>query len=118
MATNKDILEQIEDLRKKIPNGEITLLTKSIEDLQTSQKDLKDDIRDLKRQLLDPDDGVVVRVNKNSATRKYWSARNDEVESTFANIKALLNWKSNVNKALWIVYGSIVGLVIKILFWK
>ena len=118
MATNKDILEQIEDLRKKIPNGEITLLTKSIEDLQTSQKDLKYDIRDLKRQLLDPDDGVVVRVNKNSATRKYWNNRNDEVESSFANIKHLLNWKSNVNKALWIVYGSIVGLVIKILFWE
>lgn len=118
MATNKDILEQIEDLRKKIPNGEITLLTKAVEDLQISQKDLKEDIRDLKKQLLDPDDGVVVRVNKNSATRKYWSARTDEVENTFNSIRDLLNWKHNVNKALWIVYSSLMGLVVKILFWE
>ena len=118
MATNKDILEQIEDLRKKIPNGEITLLTKAVEDLQISQKDSKEDIRDLKKQLLDPDDGGVVRVNKNSATRKYWSARTDEVENTFNSIRDLLNWKHNVNKALWIVYSSLMGLVVKILFWE
>ena len=66
VATNKEILEQIDELRKKIPNGELTLLAKSIEDLQIGQKELKDDIRDLKKQLLDPDDGVVVRVNNSN----------------------------------------------------
>jgi hypothetical protein len=118
MATNKDILEQIEDLRKKIPNGEITLLTKAVEDLQISQKDLKEDIRDLKKQLLDPDDGVVVRVNKNSENRRYWEARNDEVEGGFAYIRQLMNWKDGVNRALWILFSVVVSMIIKLAFFN
>lgn len=115
MATNKEILEQIEDLRKKMPNGELTLLAKSVDDLQNGQKELKKDIRDLKKQLLDPDDGVVIRVNKNSDVRKYWETRNDDVESGFSHIRNLLNWQFGVNKALWILFTAVVGLVIKTL---
>jgi hypothetical protein len=118
VASNKEILEQIEDLRKRMPNGELTLLAKAVEDLQVGQKELKGDIRDLKRQLLDPDDGVVVRVNKNSETRKYWDLRNDEVENGFSNIKNLLSWQSGANRALWILFTVIVGVIIKLAFFN
>ena len=64
-TTNKEILELVEELRSKMPNGNIALLQKSVEDLSTNQDTLKDSIRDLKKQLLDPDNGVVVRVNRN-----------------------------------------------------
>ena len=41
-VTNKEILKQIEELRGKMPNGELTLLKKSVEDLQEDHKELRD----------------------------------------------------------------------------
>ena len=64
--TNKEILEAVEILKSKLPNGEITLLKKAVEDLQIGQDEIKDDISDLKERLLNPDGGIVSRVNKNS----------------------------------------------------
>jgi len=118
VATNKEILEQIDDLRKKIPNGEITLLAKSIEDLQIGQKELKDDIRDLKKQLLDPDDGVVVRVNKNSSFRREQEKKISGYEDALDKFRVVLTWKDGVNKALWILFGTLAGLLAKLVFWK
>ena len=39
--TNKEILEEIEFLKKKLPNGEFALLKKSVEDLGLGQNSLK-----------------------------------------------------------------------------
>ena len=116
--TNKEILEAVEIIKSKLPNGEITLLKVAVEDLQEGQNDLKKDIRDLKRQLLDPDDGVVVRVNKNSEIRRYWEGRNDEVESGFSHIRNLINWQDGVNKALWILFGATVSIAVKLIFFN
>ena len=115
--TNKEILEAVEIIKSKLPNGEITLLKLAIEDLQEGQKELKETIRDLKKQLLDPDSGVVIRVNKNSEVRRSWESRNDEVEGAITSVKSLTRWKDGVTNALWILFSAIVGLIGKILFW-
>lgn len=115
--TNKEILEAVEIIKRKLPNGEITLLKAAIEDLQEDQKELKEDIRDLKKQLLDPEDGIVVRVNKNSDVRRYWESRNNEVEGGFSDIRKLNSWKEGVTNALWILFTAIVGIIGKIVFW-
>ena len=110
--TNKEILEEIEFLKKKLPNGEFALLKKSVEDLSIGQNSLKSSIRELKVQLLDPEDGVVVRVNRNSEFRK---GLKDCVES-FGNIEDsvedIISWKNNVSKALWILFTAVVGLLV------
>jgi len=115
--TNKEILEAVEIIKSKLPNGEITLLKLAIEDLQEGQKELKETIRDLKKQLLDPDSGVVIRVNKNSEVRRFWEGRNEEVEGTITSVKSLTRWKDGVTNALWILFSAVVGLIGKILFW-
>jgi len=38
--------------------------------LHEELQDLKQDIRDIKLRLLDPEDGLVVRINKNTSFRK------------------------------------------------
>ena len=110
--TNKEILEEIEFLKKKLPNGEFALLKKSVEDLHGGQETLRSSIRVLKKQLLDPEDGVVVRVNRNSEFRK---GLKDCVES-FGNIEDsvedIISWKNNVSKALWILFTAVVGLLV------
>ena len=116
--TNKEILEEIEFLKKKLPNGEFALLKKSVEDLSIGQNSLKSSIRELKQQLLDPDNGVVVRVNRNSEFRKDSEQRGPMCQQSFENmedsVNSILGWKDNVSKALWILFTAVVGLIIKL----
>ena len=115
--TNKEILEEIEFLKTKLPNGEFALLKKSVEDLSIGQNSLKSSIRELKQQLLDPDNGVVVRVNRNSEFRKDSEQRGPLCQQSFENmedsVNSILGWKDNVSKALWILFTGIAGLIIK-----
>ena len=115
--TNKEILEEIEFLKTKLPNGEFALLKKSVEDLSGGQEALKSSIRELKQQLLDPDGGVVVRVNRNSDFRKESEQRGPLCQQSFENmednVNSILSWKENVTKALWILFTGIAGLIIK-----
>ena len=117
--TNKEILEEIEFLKKKLPNGEFALLKKSVEDLSSGQESLRSSIRELKQQLLDPDNGVVVRVNRNSEFRKDSEKRGPLCEQSFNNmedsVQDIISWKDNVTKALWIMFTGIVGLILKTL---
>ena len=118
--TNKEILDEIEILKKKLPNGEFALLKKSVEDLGGGQDALKSSIRELKQQLLDPDNGVVVRVNRNSDFRKEIEQRGPLCQHSFENmednVNSILGWKDNVSKALWILFTGIAGIIVKILF--
>ena len=118
--TNKEILEEIEFLKKKLPNGEFALLKKSVEELSIGQNALKSSIRELKQQLLDPDNGVVVRVNRNSDFRKESEQRGPLCQQSFENmedsVNSILGWKDNVTRALWILFTGIAGLIVKILF--
>ena len=115
--TNREILDEIEILKKKLPNGEFALLKKSVEDLSSGQNALKSSIRELKQQLLDPDNGVVVRVNRNSDFRKESEQRGPLCQQSFENmednVNSILSWKDNVSRALWILFTGIAGLIIK-----
>ena len=118
--TNKEILEEIEFLKKKLPNGELALLKKSVEDLHGGQESLRSSIRNLKQQLLDPDNGGVVRVKRNSDFRKESEQRGPLCQQSFEtmedSVNSILGWKDNVSKALWILFTGIAGIIVKILF--
>ena len=92
-ATNTDIIEKLECMEIRLPNGEL--------------QQIQEDIRDIKEILLDPEDGLVVRVNKNT----YWRKQVD-----VDDIKELKSFKSTVTKALWVVYAAVIGLISKILW--
>ena len=119
-TTNKEILELVEELKSKMPNGNIALLQKSVEDLKINQDTLKDSIRDLKKQLLDPDDGVVVRVNRNSEFRKDSQEKGPLCQKSFEEmqdkVEDLTDWKSNVTRFIWILLTTIIGLVAKVIY--
>jgi len=93
MATNKHIMERLECIENRLPNGEL--------------KEIQEDLRDIKEILLDPEDGLVVRVNKNT----YWRKQINPDD-----IKELQGFKSSVTRALWMVYAAVVGLISKIIW--
>ena len=94
MATNKDILQRLESIESKLPNGEL--------------EEMHGMIKEIKEILLDPEDGIIVRVNKNTFWRKEIDA--DE-------FKALIRWKQAVNSAIYVVYTALVGIILKLIFW-
>ena len=91
--TNKEICERLDCIEKKMPNGEL--------------KEMHENIKEIKAILLDPEDGLIVRVNKNT----YWRRELDADE-----FKALLRWKQGVTHAMWVVYSAVIGILIKIIF--
>ena len=93
MATNKEIVERLHCIEQKLPNGEL--------------KEMHEMMKEIKEILLDPEDGIVVRVNKNT----YWRRELDADE-----FKALLRWKQAVTHALWISYSALLAIIIKIVF--
>ena len=111
-----DILDALEVIKEKLPNGELKVIQERIETIESAQYDMKEDLRTIRRQLLDPEDGIVVRVNKNTEFRK----RKEESEKEFTKIldehKELMSFKATTTRVLWILFTAVVGIVISMLF--
>jgi hypothetical protein len=112
----EEILSALEVIKKKLPNGELEIIKNSIQSLSQDQKTIKEDLEYFKKRLFNPDDGVIVRINKNTDS----ITRNEETIEEFPDLKNkvdnLEKWKDGVSKALWIVYTSLVGIIISLIF--
>jgi hypothetical protein len=64
------------------------------EQLHEELLELKADVREIKVRLLDPDDGAISRVNRNTDFRK------------------------KANGALWSVWVAMIGVLAKLIFWN
>ena len=91
--TNKEIIEKLDCLEARVSGNEL--------------KEIHQVVNEIKEILLDPEDGLIVRVNKNT----YWRKEIDADE-----FKALLRWKQGVTHAMWIGYTTIFGIIIKLIF--
>ena len=113
-----EILEALELIKAKMPNGEIKVIQEKISSIDSSQEEMHEDLRLIKKQLLDPEDGIVVRVNKNTDFRK----KKEEAERDYSKIidehKELMSFKGTVTKFLWIIISSIAGIIVALLFGK
>ena len=81
--TNQHLSDRLDCIEARLPNGEI--------------KEMHQNIKEIKEILLDPEDGIIVRVNKNTFWRK-------EIDSD--EFKALIRWKQTINSALYVVQIS------------
>jgi len=102
------LLSEIKHIKHHMPNGELKAMQKDMEDL-------KADISDLKYTLLNPDNGVIVNTNKNTEYRK--ELQNNEVDfrNKLSEIDDLKRWKDGVTKALWIIFGILATVIVRML---
>ena len=119
-------MTKISELDCKICNQEITLMKKDIEILSEDIKELNKKIDTLMIKLLDPDEGIVVRVNKNTERLderdKHMGKwlKDEELPSWMKDLDdfhQMKRWKGNVTKALWGLYAAVVGWIVKTFFW-
>lgn len=104
------IVLELHTLKTKMPNGEFKAMARDIEELKTSYHDIKDNISDIKFTLLNPEDGVIVKVNKVSEWRQSKEKKSEEYENALQEVRDLMKWKEGASKALWIIFTAIVGL--------
>jgi hypothetical protein len=110
------IVLELHTLKTKMPNGELKAMARDIEDLKTSYHDIKDNISDIKFTLLNPEDGVIVKVNKVSEWRQAKEKKSEEYENALQEVRDLMKWKEGASKALWIIFTAIVGLSFNVFF--
>jgi endonuclease I len=114
MATQKDILEEILSeisvMKTKLPNGELKRMEASIHEMKSDYSEIKSDLSDMKYTLLNPEDGVIVRVNKNTAFRYEREEKSPFYDDIIIEFKKMQDWKSGVTKALWILFGAMIGV--------
>ena len=102
------VLKELSSIKDDMPNGELKAL---IEDV----KDLKDNVSDLKYTLLNPEEGVIVKTNKNTDFRQRMEAGDKDFVAKMAEVEDLKRWKDGVTKALWILFAGLAGVIIKLL---
>ena len=95
MATNKDILKKLDCVETKLMSGEL--------------EEIHETVKEIKEVLLDPEDGIIVRVNKNT----YWRKQID-----IQDLNELKSFKNNVTKALWGIYTVVLGIIAKLMIWE
>ena len=114
--TIERILDELVTMRAKLPNGELKVIQSSIEDLKHSQADIKSDVSEMKKRLLDPETGIIVRLNQNTKYINDKQDLEDYYEEIIDQHKELLSWKNNMTKAMWIVFTALVGILTKMMF--
>ena len=75
-------------------HNEIKLVKKDMTFLKEGQAKMQSDITMIKKVLLDPDNGTISRVNRNTDFRK------------------------KANAALWSVWVAMIGVLAKLIFWN
>ena len=75
-------------------HNEIKLVKKDMTFLKDGQSKIQSDITMIKKVLLDPDNGAISRVNRNTDFRK------------------------KANAALWSVWVAMIGVLAKLTFWN
>ena len=99
-----------------MPNGELKHLMHAVEELKTAQEDVKEDISEIKYTLLNPEDGVIVKVNKNTEYRISKQTKVEYYDRIIAEFEKMKDWKEGVTKALWIIFTALVGLLINVFY--
>lgn len=113
MATQKELIEKlIEEISTikgtSIRNTELEVINKSIDELKQA-------VSNLEYRLLNPDDGIIVETNKNTWYRREHDKRNETYDEALRQIEIIKIWKDQVQKALFILYSAVVGMIIKVI---
>ena len=114
--TNKQMLEELQgtlkDIASNTPEEKFKLLRSDI-------AWVKEAVEKLHRRLYNPDDGVVVKVNKNTEFRRDLEKQREQgkgIGTVRTDLRQLITWKSSINRAMWIAYSLLLGLMLKLLF--
>ena len=111
-----ELYDLFSSFKRRIEDPNYIHIENSLEKLIENQNEMKEEIRGLKKQLLNPFDGVIVENKKKSEFRQEqeeWKAERDKL---IEEHKSLVRWKNGVVKvliALLTASGAIVTFLLR-----
>jgi len=121
-TTNEQLKKQIDELYKRLPNGDLKLLKVQVLEMQDDIRSFVSQQDRLVKRLYNPDNGIVVSMRE---VQRISNEMHDKLDKYFPVIDQMSlkisyfeRFKDNVVRALWISYTAISGLLIKIVFWE
>ena len=107
----KELMVAFASLKQKMEDPNYIALDNSIKTMMENQRDMKADVKDLKKKLLNPVDGVIVNTNKNTEFRIEYLKLKDERDKLEDDVKHLLGWKSSYIKIFWALFTAALGVI-------
>ena len=95
-----ELYDLFSSFKRRIEDPNYIHIENSLEKLIENQNEMKEEIRGLKKQLLNPFDGVIVENKKNSEFRMEQEAWMVERDKLIEQHKDLVRWKNGAVKVL------------------
>ena len=112
-----ELYDLFSSFKRRIEDPNYIQIENTLEKLMENQNEMKEEIKGLKKQLLNPFDGVIVENKKNSEFRHEQEAWMVERDKLIEEHKSLVRWKNGVVKVLIALLGT-SGAVITFLLRK
>ncbi len=106
----KELILSFASLKRKMEDPNYIALDNSIKTMMENQRDMKADVKDLKKKLLNPVDGVIVNTNKNTEFRLDYVELKEERDALEDSVSALLRWKGMYIKIFWALFTGAIGV--------
>ena len=107
----RELLEAFSILKQKMEDPGYAALDSSISQLIQNQKDMREDLSELKKRLLNPYDGAIVEIRKNTDFRQDWEKRQRELDKLQEEHRDLVKWKSGFVKVFWTLFTTATGVI-------
>lgn len=107
----KDLIQAFSSLKQKMEDPNYAALDSQMRNMLENQKDMKADVKDLKKRLLNPFDGVIVNTNKNTEFRLEYEKLQDERDQLQGDVNQLIKWKSTYLKVFWALFTAALGII-------
>jgi|TARA_R110002124_G_scaffold89538_1_gene228814 hypothetical protein len=113
--TPKELIEELYNLfstfKGRMEDPNFIQIENALNKLVENQQDMKREIKEMKRQLLSPFDGVIVETKKNTEARILAEVEEAENQQILEEHKELMRFKSGFVKFAWALLTGIGGLI-------
>ena len=106
----KELMVAFSSLKQKMEDPNYIALDNSIKSMMENQRDMKADVNDLKKRLLNPIDGVIVNTNKNTEFREGYIKLQEERDVLADDVAHLKRWKQMYIKIFWTLFTGAIGV--------
>ena len=107
----KELLEAFSALKNKMEDPNYVQLEGSIKQLIDNQNDMKSDMTELKTRLLNPYDGAIVEIRKNTEFRHDWEKQEKDLDTLKDEHRDLVRRQATYTKIFWTMFTTTVGVL-------
>lgn len=111
----RELIESFSSLKQRMEDPNYIQLDSSIQQLIKNQEEMKDNMSDLKSRLLNPYDGAIVEIRKNTEFRQSQEKKEKDLEKLIEDHRDLVKWKSGFSKVFWVIFTTATGVIAYIL---